>query len=219
VKQDNDSGNPNGKGTWSTIPFQTSNGKPGTTIKYLFNQTNTTSGGTYFATDASLDIVGLPYISEPGKRTIIFPFSTLAAGPLVSEGFFTVCAPTNYLLTFVNQGYQTPPSACPSGLSYQFKIDQLLMLVMTFEDSNLERGYAQNQTYGLFFLGVGMPQIVSSFAYLGSGLDSKMAGLESKIDELTKFTKELGEKLQEPPKRNRNRHSQDAVEPPARKET
>jgi hypothetical protein len=201
VKQNNGSGD--GNGIWKRYPIQTSNGRLGTTIQYLFNRTGPANRGTSFTgVDASLGLIGLPYISEPGKYTAIFPFSTLAAGQPATNGFFTVCPPMNYLLTSANQPYETPPSACPSGLRpYQFRINQSLQLVMTFEDSNLERAYSHNQTFGLFFLGIGVPLIVSSVAFLDSGL-------ESKVDELTKLTKEISEKLHGTPKSNRRRRPQ-----------
>jgi len=40
---------------------------------------------------------------------------------------------------------------------------------MTFENSNVERGYSFDQTWGLFTLGIGVPAIVSSIPLYPSG--------------------------------------------------
>jgi len=188
LNQNNGSGN--GVGTWRAYPVQTFDNKPGTTIEYLFNRTGTNQDPTSFTSAlATLLITGLPRISGPGKYTIIFPFSYLGGGQPASGGFFDLCAPPGYILTATDELYQTSPGVCSDGISsIRFRIDQTLQLVATLEDSNVEKSYSMNQTWGLFAFGVGTPAIISSIAFLNSGSDAK-------VDELTKQVKELDEKV------------------------
>ena len=186
LNQNNGSGN--GVGTWRTYTLQTFDNKPGTTIEYLFNRTGTNQDPTSFTSaDVTLSITGLPYISEPGKYTIIIPFNYLGGGQPVSDVLFDLCAPLGYILTGTDESYQSSPLVCPGGASsYRFKIDQTLQLVVTLEDSAVEKTYLMNQTSGLFALGVGVPAIISSIAFLNSGSDAK-------LDELMRLVKELKE--------------------------
>lgn len=188
VKQNNGSGN--GVGVWRTYAEQTFDNKPGTTIEYLFNRTGTSQDSTSFTSAlATVSISDLPYVSEPGKYTIIFPFSYLGGGEPAYGGFFDLCAPAGYILTSADESFQTSPLTCPGGASsYRFRIDQTLQLVVTLENSAMEKEYSSNQTWGLFALGVGVPAIISSIAFLNAGSDVKQ-------EELTKLVRELNERL------------------------
>ena len=183
-------GSGNGVGAWTPYPRQTFDNKPGTTIEYLFTRTGTDQNPTSFTGAlATLLITRLPRISEPGKYTVIFPFSYLGGGHPLSNGFFDLCPLPSHILTATNELYQNSPGVCSGGTSsYRFRINQTLQLRATFEDSSLEKTYSMNQTWGLFLLGVGIPAIISSIAFLNSGTDAK-------LDELAKLVKDLNEKF------------------------
>ena len=104
--------------------------------------------------------------------------------------FFDVCPPSGYILTSSDESYQSNPGVCSGGASsYQYRINQTLQLVVTFENFTEEGEYSTNQTWGLFSLGVGVPAIISSIAFLNSGSDTK-------LDKIAKLLEELKEKNQ-----------------------
>jgi hypothetical protein len=176
IETQNSTGSGNGVGSWRILPWQQF-GVNQTLVQFLFNRTASSpvEQGTGI-TDAKISFVftGLPYIAQPGKYTVILPFTYVEPGQTVRSGFFTVCSPPGFLLTGSNQPYETENHSCPGSLNtYQFGIDQTQELTLSFEDPNAESGYTFNQTWGLFSLGVGVPLIVSAIPlYPGRRLKS-----------------------------------------------
>ncbi len=176
ILRDNN-GSGDGVGIWKTYPYQSSNGKPGTTIIYQFNLTtsnpeyqedNITS---FTGTTATVEFTGLPFTSEPGVYNFVLPFNSNepANGP-DDDGFVTLCAPSDFLLTSSNENYTSGYCSGPHE-GYEFRINQSEQLAATVQNLSAENGYATSQTRALFFLALGVSTLITSATFLDSRVD------------------------------------------------
>ena len=137
---------------------------------------------SFTGASANLNITGLPFSSEPGEYTFLFPFGIQPGVGPDENGFFTLCSPSNFLLTYSNENYLT--GTCSGGREgYQFNINQSQLLTMKVEDSSVENTYPTAQTRGLFFVALGFTTLITSLTFADSPIEKETKALLGKVQE------------------------------------